>query len=300
MLVVLGSIAAQEHIPEFRDAKDLDLLGPYEEIQQYAQRTMNKITAAYPTAGGKKGVWHDGKYIVEGEFTWPYSTGEELYRLVSIDPMTKREGANLFPSLDVLLAIKLTHRYLKNSPHFLKTMRDIQIFRDRGAHTPQSTQFLRWMERRVRETYAYAHPSLMKPKDKFFAGDGVNYVYDHDSIHEAMAEKCCGPAYHAYAVEDHEVLSSKEKFFEVSEETRLRGVLEEALVLAIERSQVPYPETAPKRSFDIALMKVCTSITSGWFRTFAWEHYDEVQAMYEPDYVDRFWAAVKSGKVRKL
>ena len=42
----------------------------------------------------------------------------------------------------------------------------------------------------------------------------------------------------------------------------------------------------------MALMKVCTSITSGWFREYAWENYDKVLDLYnelgEDDYVQRF------------
>jgi hypothetical protein len=44
----------------------------------------------------------------------------------------------------------------------------------------------------------------------------------------------------------------------------------------------------------MALMKVCTSITSGWFRAFAWEHYDLVQGCI-PTAMDKFNAAVANG-----
>jgi len=44
--------------------------------------------------------------------------------------------------------------------------------------------------------------------------------------------------------------------------------------------------------FEMALMKVCTSITSGWFREYAWENYQKVLDLYdslgEDDYVKRF------------
>lgn len=42
----------------------------------------------------------------------------------------------------------------------------------------------------------------------------------------------------------------------------------------------------------MALEKVCTSITSGWFREYAYENYYEVVAMYHKlgknDYIKRF------------
>ena len=96
-----------------------------------------------------------------------------------------------------------------------------------------------------------------------------------------------------------EVECDKEKFFSAGERIRLYGVLEEAQVLALERSQIPFRgKVEPRRSFDIALQKVCTSITSGWFREFAWENFDKVEEMYEDDYVSRFWKAVDDGKVK--
>ena len=45
----------------------------------------------------------------------------------------------------------------------------------------------------------------------------------------------------------------------------------------------------------IALEKVCTSITSGWFREFAWENFDVVTNLYNDDYITKFTNAMKDG-----
>lgn len=45
-------------------------------------------------------------------------------------------------------------------------------------------------------------------------------------------------------------------------------------------------------------MRLSTSITSGWFREYCWEHYDQIQSMYSDDYWPRFQAAVAAGKVK--
>lgn len=88
-------------------------------------------------------------------------------------------------------------------------------------------------------------------------------------------------------------MTSKELFFAASERVRLCGVYEETCVLALERSQIPYDFKPDARwSFEMALMKVCTSITSGWFREYAWENYDKVLDLYdemgENNYIERF------------
>ena len=77
-------------------------------------------------------------------------------------------------------------------------------------------------------------------------------------------------------------------------------MLEETQVLALERSQVLFENVEPKKSFDMALNKVCSSITSGWFREYAWENYKNVQKLYEADYVERFWKDVEIGLVKPL
>ena len=73
------------------------------------------------------------------------------------------------------------------------------------------------------------------------------------------------------------------------------------MVLALERHQIPNDfRPHPKKSFDMALMKVCTSITSGWFREWAWENYDQVQGLFNPAYVDWFKAGVEDGTVKLM
>lgn len=85
------------------------------------------------------------------------------------------------------------------------------------------------------------------------------------------------------------MMTSKDKFFSCHPNVQLYGVLEEAYVLALERHQIPNNfKPDPKASFDIALEKICTSITSGWFREFAWENYYKVQELYSPNYVTKF------------
>lgn len=194
--------------------------------------------------------------------------------------------------LEVLYLLKMSHRYKKNSPHFFKTMNDIHFMRSIGAKIPAELEDV--LKLREKETYDYSHPNLdVKSKD-FFKGDEVPYVYDHDTIHEAVAVLGV-PAYKSYMKDDSEVMTSKEKFFEQENHIRLLGVYEESCVLALERSQIPFNFEVPARqSFVMALSKVCTSITSGWFREYAYENFHVVMKFYESmgetDYIERFKA----------
>ncbi len=302
-----------------RKPLDYDLIGTFDELSlltMLLRRSDHKLTSI-PLSSNKTVLKRSDGLIVEFEFAWNDSTAESLLKEGCVwapnaydDPIL-RYNNGLSPvnvqiaTVDQLYTLKMSHRYLKNSPHFLKTMRDIRLMRAAGAKVWSAD----WLKRREDETYWYKHPKLNVEKKDFFGGDGVEYVFDHDSVHRAVAHCIIPgfkddvvPAYTLYMKDGEQVQTSKKKFFEgVSEKVRLWGVLEEAQVLALERSQIPFRgKVDAKRSFDIALMKVCTSITSGWFREFAWENYEKVQALYEPDYVTRFWKAVDDGIVRKL
>ena len=194
-------------------------------------------------------------------------------------------------SPDFLYTLKMSHRYLKNSPHFLKTMKDIWHLRLDCDAKIVDEEFYRAREK---ATYNYGHPKLKVTSKEFFTPD-VPYVYDHDSIHRAVAIGDV-PAYTLYLEDGEEVKTSNKKFESLPIEFRLRGVLEESYVLALERAVIPH-NANPESAFKMALSKVCTSITSGKFREFAWENYYQVLKLYDADFVDKFNAALNAGKI---
>lgn len=300
-LVVIGSNALQFRGYKLdREPADWDYIGTYDNAVTRFRTAKATLRSLIPTSEGKKLV---AKYKdavpCEAEIAWPGSLTEELMRLVLDDPETLHlEFHNLYvPSINILYMLKMSHRYLRNSPHFTKTHRDIMYMRELGAVIePGHEDFYK---RRMKATYNYGHPKLNVNKGEFFNGDGVEYKYDHDSIHRSVM-RGYQPAYEVYKEDEAEVYCSKDLFYAAPEHVRLNGVLEEAMVLALERSIVPYPGVlTPERAFVLALQKVCTSITSGWFREFAWENYQNVLRLYDPNYVNKFWEDVKTGIVKE-
>jgi len=322
-MLLIGSRALVANNPELEGVRrtvDWDFICTIEQFTAWHKANKDKLQFAVPTQGGK--YYHardkDGMNY-EFELAWEGTSAEMLLEQYGLKEFKWVPEVGPFPAInDDLYLIKMCHRYKRNSPHFLKTMSDIKFLREKLGRAEAD----KWLgvasineqivKLREAESYDYAHPKLNVSSKDFFNGDGVNYVYDHDSIHEAVAlsverdwlyEQRGGnwgkptPAYTFYMKDGSEVMTSKEKFMSVPEHVRLYGVYEESCVLALERSQIPHglgKEGGPSArwSFEMALMKVCTSITSGWFREYAWENYSAVLDLYnqlgEEDYIERF------------
>lgn len=188
---------------------------------------------------------------------------------------------------------------------------------------------------REKESYTHKLPSLNVDKGDFFKKDEVNYIYDHDSIHEVVAlfvkhqlesnlDKCLMsklftkefldeyygyttsitkvtganqnslkqlPAYTKYMKDEADVMTDADKFFQQKFQTQILGVVEETMVLALERfcfqphnqkllRQQQHQLKLPKYAFEFCLKKVCTTITGGYFREFAYIHYFEALKVY--------------------
>lgn len=238
--------------------------------------------------------------ILDAEFIGRDNPSSQLvydYILRTGDREQGWQSEVVYANVDTLYMLKMSHRYKKNSPHFLKTMKDIKFFRAAGAKIPDEELY----KARMDATYGYSHPNLRRTKEEFFITTGeLKYEYDHDSLHEAVAH-LDRPMYTYYAVDGEQVLSDRSKFEALSDLHKQYGVIEEAYVLALERAVIPL-DVDPEEAFMMALEKVCTSITSGWFREYAWEHYYDVLHLfdYDDDYVEKFNRAVENGVAKKV
>lgn len=307
MILIMGSCALrQAGVIVKRPLLDVDFIGDIESVarlvKEYGYNRVQhsedaKHIYAFPPEG-MKGP------ILDAELAWPGSTAASLIELVKANPgkltVEDEELDVMHLRPEVILTLKLSHKYKKNSRHFLKTMRDIQHLKSLGYKVPKLLSD--WLKDRKKETYDYKHPKLEGgvTKTDFFKDDGIRYVYDHDAIHVAV-KHLDKPAYRFFQPEGEQVGTSKEDFFAQERMVQLLAVLEESYVLSLERSIVPFDlfndEEKCRKAFLMALSKVCTSITSGWFRKFAWDNYDAVLELYNIEYVYRFQAAVNAGKV---
>lgn len=116
-------------------------------------------------------------------------------------------------------------------------------------------------------------------KNKFF-DDGVKKYIDHDRLHEIFAHYET-PIYTKTQKPNNEVFCSLELWDKLSQLDRIRMVLEETYVIAAERFIIPKFVRDEKVDTNLqlilnALKKVCTTLSSGWFREFSIENYFEI------------------------
>lgn len=296
-MILMGSRALALRAPSLlgRKPKDFDFACTQSEYEEWMEKNAHKVnpTKVYPE---KNKMIVEGTTNCEFEIVGGQPSTQMFVDLVESDKDTFDTPFGKVPSLDMLFTIKMSHRYLKNSPHFWKTMADYHIMKRVGAKVRD--EYKPFLKIREKETYNYAHPKLNVSKDNFFKDDGLEYVWDHDDIHKSVAIHEA-PAYTFYLKEGAQVDCDKNKFFEIDQKYRLAGVVEEAAVLAIERSLVPHPGVwTPEYAWRFALGKVCSSITSGWFREFAYENAPEIIKMYPMGYWDKFQEDTKSGLVK--
>lgn len=150
-------------------------------------------------------------------------------------------------------------------------------------------------------------PKLIDVSKEDFFDDNVTKYFEHDDIHGVMAHRE-KPMFTYMQSNPESVECSKDLWNKFTHEQSNQCVMEEAYVIALERHIIPAAmggkitklTTKPLEAFKWALMRVCTTLCSGWFREWAINNYFTILNEYNPKYIDTFFDAVESGKIKTL
>lgn len=194
------------------------------------------------------------------------------------------KGVPVYPiNLKGLAIIKRSHLWRD-----LKFDRHIAMYHHHLAKhlTDMTDEDNRILNDRIKLSYKqfedYRPISLKKTVEEFF-DDAVDKKYDHDYLHELMSYHD-RPLYTHLQYDSSMAWCEKELWDKLSYDDKCKCVAEETYVIAIERFMVPSNWTHyTKLSYIKALQKVCTTLTSGWFRDFAIDNYPQIINLFDID-----------------
>lgn len=169
--------------------------------------------------------------------------------------------------------------------HWEKTMADILFLKNKGhkINKPIYNKLVKaWRKVHGRESA----PLKGKTQDQFF-GDAVKRVYNHDSIHDAIAFYD-EPIFKRTLKKDGEVDCSESAFNKLAHEDQLKMAKEEIYVTALERFFIPNNMDYSKgRAYNASLKKFVTTMSSGWMSFFLIDNFKDL--LYNGfDYVKKF------------
>lgn len=141
-------------------------------------------------------------------------------------------------------------------------------------------------------------PRLVGVSREEFFDDNVVKYYVHDNIHRAISHTPGMSTYSKMQRNPESVECSEDLWVKLSEQEKMWCVLEEAYVIALERHIIPLNKgvakvvLSPFEAFKWALMRICTTLCSGWFRDHAINNYFTILNAWDPGYIDRFEANI--------
>lgn len=314
-MLVIGSYAAKHWIPSFRDHVDIDLWMSQDEFTEFynynrgrleyfkPQKTLNKYNASIHGQKLEIGVYDNAEspeFLIEAA---------QFHRQT-----TEVFGFNfIVASLKSLLFIKRSH--LNFPVKWNKHIEDYHVLKNVLLERPALAilQHDDELDNAYKSLYQKAEtrfeqrrkPNLNVSNDKFFnaSQNAVHRKYNHDDIHEAVSffEE---PMYTKLKEDPNSARCSKKLWDMLPRYEKMRAVKEEACVIALERQLIPIyddlmdvSDADRKEAFDWALKRICTTLTSGWFRDFAIDNW-EICRKYLPDYPMKFQIALNKDEVR--
>lgn len=299
-MLIVGSKALKYHFPNFpRSSRDIDVIG-YESDVDYLKDILKpesivqyEYTTLLKNIQNKTDVFDtDSVEVLLVE------KSESLQKYLDYDK------GKTFASVEVLFSLKKSHIHFPIK--FKKHIHDFCFLNEQvdGIDILEDITQLNYKETEKRHGKLKT-PSLNKSVDDFF-GQSKDYVtsyFVHDDMHKVMAHYDI-PLFEKMQ-KDRTIVKCEEDNWRVFPyEDKCLCVLEEAYVIALERKILPMIFGGGKgytslEAFDWALMRICTTLCSGWFRNFATKNYFVIKTLYNPNYVEKFLTAYENGDITR-
>ncbi len=206
----------------------------------------------------------------------------------------------------ILLAIKKSHRHFQDNWH--KNIKDYLFLKSMVELDEECDNICRI---RLSEKTGRSGRSLNMSNDDFFNGSQrfVKRKYVHDDIHfgTCFYDK---PLWTRCKENQDLAKIDKHLFDKLDHSDKIRMAQEEAFVIALERMIIPTIDDIESfnidnqqsfKAYSWAVMRLGTTLTSGWFREFVIDNYVDIMAIAKDvEYINKFLHAVRSGNIREV
>lgn len=233
----------------------------------------------------------------EFEIATPGSSAEDYLRYAEENKL------NGIADIHILYSLKKSHIHCPI--HFEKNIQDYHICKQICDDRDVLEEITKKRIKETNERLKLRTPSLMKSKDDFFNDKTIDIrVFEHDDIHNAV-KHLDKPIYSYMQNDANVVLCDKNKWNEFPMQWKLWAVEEESTVIALERKILPSlfkgkKYVSAEDALKWALMRVCTTLCSGWFRQFAIDNYFNVLNSYNKEYVKDFLDKFENGEIKAI
>jgi hypothetical protein len=301
-MLIIGSRAIANHYPELNIRwSDIDLIATREDVKYL-------INALQP----KKVVDKNGLVSLVDIKPFGFYDTKNVEILLSDESPALQSyldyvgGSGLrFAPKEVLYSIKKGHIHFPIK--FEKHIKHYSILHDDLGGVDNlsdiTKQHFKETELRIGKLKT---PSLNKSTKSFFdqSNGYVKSYFIHDDIHLVMSHYD-RPVYERMQKDNSSAKCEKDMWNNFTFEEKCKCVLEEAYVIALERKVLPMlfgggRYTTSQESFDWSLMRICTTLCSGWFRQFATDNFYRIKEYYNPKYVDKFLMSYQSGIINRI
>jgi hypothetical protein len=306
-MIIVGSKALKYYFPNIqREIKDVDVIGTQSDInylcnalQPEKVRNTEHITTLI-NIQNKFGIWDTNNVEILNA-----DASQSLRRYIDYDTKSGNLGSGIrYASLEVIFSLKKSHIHFPIK--FDKHIKDYCLLYDylNGKDKLSDITKLNFKETESR-VGKLRTPSLNKSTKEFF-GQSNGYVetfFIHDDIHRVMAHYD-KPLYERMQKDLSLAKCEKDMWETFTFEEKCKCVLEEAYVIALERKILPSifggkAWVNSEESLNWSLMRVCTTLCSGWFRDFATNNYLKIKEYINQNYVDKFLEAYQNGQINK-
>ena len=310
-MILIGSraMAIQMQLTDRTNPKtDFDVIMSVEEFMKWHEVNKLNIISLVPRSANKyKAIVNNNGSRLQYEIELGLEGTSSRFLLENDNEVTRGYTRGHFDELYSILSLKylaLTKRsHLIYPIHFEKNIEDYHSMKSylgpfERDEMMDKYYILRYGEAAQRNKQRT--PKLNVTTEDFFSSKlAVPNYFVHDHIHAMMAHDGV-PMYTKMQPDPSMAWCSKDMFFNLSYKQQVQCIQEEGYVIALERYIIPQHGESCNNFFDCykrAVKRICTTLTSGWFRDFAIENYDKAIAWYNPLFAYEFIQKAQQGQI---